>query len=131
MLPGGDIKIRKGLHGLSRPRDNPSRTSVAALLIGQDALSIQFIAADGRSYVPATWLGGVMLGPETCPTYEAVQALADNGRSIVWTGENSIGGWAYRMREARSLCCLPKQGELVCEQSGTEVVCRVDMMHFR
>lgn len=121
----------RDLHELPKLRDSLSYLYVEHCRIEQKALSIELIDKEGRTQVPVAALGVLMIGPGTAITHAAVRALADNGCSMVWCGEDGIRCYARGMGETRKAYRLLKQAELVCDpERRQEVVWRMYEMRF-
>ena len=121
----------RDLHELPKLRDSLSYLYVEHCRIEQNALSIELIDKEGRTQVPVAALGVLMIGPGTAITHAAVRALADNGCSIVWCGEDGIRCYAQGMGETRKAYRLLRQAELATHpEKREEVVCRMYEMRF-
>jgi len=121
----------KDLHELPKLRDGLSYLYVEHCRIEQSALSIELWDKEGRTLVPAAALGVLMLGPGTSITHAAVRALADNGCSITWCGEDGIRCYAQGQGETRKAYRLLKQAELTIDpQKRREVVWRMYELRF-
>ncbi|MCE5257558.1 MAG: type I-E CRISPR-associated endonuclease Cas1e [Chloroflexi bacterium] len=114
------------LHTLPKLRDGLSYLYVEHARIEQDALSIAIWKKDGTIQVPAASLGVLMLGPGTTITHAAVRALADNGCSLVWCGEDGIRCYAQGGGETRKAYRLLQQAAALCSPTERlEVVWRM------
>ena len=121
----------KDLHELPKIRDSLSYLYVERCRIQQSAKSIELLDEDGRTHVPAAALAVMMLGPGTAITHAAVRALADNGCSIVWCGEDGIRCYAQGGGETRSAARLLRQARLVCDsRKRLEVAWRMYELRF-
>lgn len=114
----------RDLHELPKLRDSLSYLYLEHGHIEQDALSVQFIDKAGRIPIPAASLAALLLGPGTTITHAAVKALADNGCSIVWCGEDGVRCYAQGCGETRKAYHLLKQAALVCDPTRREQVVR-------
>lgn len=92
----------KDLHLLPRVEDSWSYLYVEHCRVDQDAKSIVFWEADGRTPVPCASLSLLILGPGTTITHAAVRALADNGCLILWSGEEAVRLYGMGFGETRS-----------------------------
>ncbi len=121
----------KDLHELPKLRDGLSYLFVQHCRIEQDASSIALWDKDGCVQVPAAALGVLMLGPGTSITHAAVKALADNGCSIVWVGEEGIRCYAQGSGETRKAYPLLRQAELASRpEKRMEVIWRMYEYRF-
>jgi CRISP-associated protein Cas1 len=121
----------KDLHELPKLRDSMSYLFVEHCRIEQDEISIAVWDKEGCAQVPVAALGVLMLGPGTTITHAAVRALADNGCSIVWCGEDGIRCYAQGGGETRHAYRLIKQACLMCDPAKRmEVVWRMYEKRF-
>jgi len=121
----------RDLHELPKLRDGLSYLYVEHVKIDQTGLSIEFLDKEGRTMVPIAALGVLMLGPGTSITHAAVKALADNGCSAVWCGEDGIRFYAYGTGETRKAYRLCRQAELVSDpQKRMTIIRRMYEMRF-
>lgn len=81
--------------------------------------------------VPCAALGVLMLGPGTTITHAAVKALADNGCSALWLGEEGQRFYAQGGGETRSSARLLKQvAAMATPQRHLAIVTRLYRMRF-
>lgn len=121
----------RDLHELPKLRDSLSYLYVEHCRIEQKDSAVELIDKEGRIMVPAAALSVLMLGPGTSVTHAAVKALADNGCTIVWTGEDGMRCYAQGMGETRRAYHLLKQAELSSDpQKRMEVVWRMYRRRF-
>ena len=85
----------RDLHELPKLRDGLSYLYVERCRVEQKHKAIEFIDQAGRTMVPVAALAVLMLGPGTTITHAAAKALADNGCSVVWTGEAGTRCYCY------------------------------------
>ena len=78
----------RDLHELPKLRDSLSYLYVEHCRIEQKDSAVELIDAKGCTMVPAAALTVLMLGPGTSITHAGVKALADNGCTIGWAGED-------------------------------------------
>lgn len=102
----------KDLHVLPKVRDSLSYLYVEHCRVEQEAKAIAMYDADGKVPVPCANLTTLMLGPGTSITHAAVQALADNGCMVLWTGEQGVRFYAQGMGETRAARHLLRQAWL-------------------
>jgi CRISP-associated protein Cas1 len=105
------IKSAFNLQELPKFRDGLSYLYLEHARIEQDALSIAAILPDGMIAVPAASLGVLMLGPGTTVTHAAIKALAQNGCSVQWVGEDHMRFYASGTGETRSSAQLMRQAQ--------------------
>lgn len=118
------------LHDLPKLRDSLSYAYVEHAIIDRKDSAIQYIQKDGRVMIPVAALCVLMLGPGTSITHAAVKVLAENGCSVLWTGEDVTRMYAQGTGETRRSSHLLRQAELVCDpQKRTQVV--IHMYNYR
>jgi len=119
------------LYGLPKLRDSLSYLYVEHAVIEQAGHSVELWQKEGRTLVPAASLCVLMLGPGTKITHAAVKVLAENGCSMLWTGEEMTHFYAQGLGETRKAYHLLKQAELACDTvKHTRVVIRMYQMRF-
>jgi len=101
----------KNLRELPKFRDGLSYLYVEHGRIEQKDRSIAWYCEEGEVAVPCAALGVLLLGPGTSMTHAAVKALADNGCSICWVGEDNARFYASGTGETRSSKNLLRQVE--------------------
>ncbi len=111
------------LHGLPRLRDSLSYLYVEHAVIEQAGHAIELWQKEGRTLVPAASLCVLMMGPGTKITHAAVKVLADNGCSMLWTGEEMTHFYAQGLGETRKAYHLLQQAELACNPVKHTRVC--------
>ena len=102
----------KDLHILPRVRDSWSYLYVEHCGIDQEDKAIAVHDVNGKVPVPCATLSLLMLGPGTKITHAAMRALAENGCSVVWVGEEGVRCYAQGMGETRSARNLLRQAKL-------------------
>lgn len=121
----------KDLHELPKLRDSVSYLYVEHCRIEQEDSAIALWDAEGRTPVPIAALAVLLLGPGTAITHAAVRALAENGCSIVWCGEQGVRCYAQGTGETRRAYRLLRQAEQVCDpERRREVVWRMYEQRF-
>ena len=103
----------QNLHELPKLRDSLSYLYVEHAILDKKSQAIEFIQEFGRALIPVANLSVLMLGPGTSITHAAVKTLAENGCSILWTGEDATRFYAQGMGETRKARRLIQQAELV------------------
>lgn len=111
------------LHGLPKLRDSLSYLYVEHAVIEQAGHAIELWQKEGRTLVPAASLCVLMMGPGTKITHAAVKVLADNGCSMLWTGEEMTKFYAQGLGETRKAYHLLKQAEIACNPVKHTRVC--------
>jgi len=102
----------KDLHRLPRIRDSWRYLYVEHKVIDQEAKSISLHDVSGKVSVPCASLSLLMFGPGTSVTHAAIRALAENGCSVLWTGEEGVRCYAQGLGETRPSHNLMRQAEL-------------------
>lgn len=120
------------LHLLPKLRDSLSYLYVEhAVLERQDSAVKYYRKDEGAVLVPAASLAVLLLGPGTSISHAAVKVLAENGVSVIWTGEDGMRLYAQGLGETRKAYHLLRQAELACDPAWRkEVVLRMYQMRF-
>ena len=105
----------RDLHELPKLRDGLSYLYVERCRVEQKCKAVEFIDKAGRAMVPAAALAVLMLGPGTTITHAAVKALADNGCSVIWTGQEGTRMYAQGTGETRRAYHLLHQAALASD----------------
>lgn len=120
------------LHELPKLRDSLSYLYVEHAVIDRKDSAIETIQQDGRVLIPVAALCVLLLGPGTSITHAAVKALAENGCSVMWVGEDSTRMYAQGSGETRKGYHLLRQAELVSDPARHEqVVLEMYRMRFQ
>jgi CRISPR-associated protein Cas1 len=115
----------RNLQELPKLRDSLSYIYLEHGRLEQDAKSVAFIDKNkGITPIPAASLAVMLLGPGTSVTHAAVKALADNGCSIMWTGEDGTRLYAQGTGETRKAYRLLRQAELATDEAKRLAVVR-------
>ncbi len=123
--------MAKDLHELPKLRDGLSYLYTEHCRVEQDELSIELVDKEGRTPVPCASLGVLMLGPGTTVTHAAITALAENGCSVVWVGEEGVRFYASGLGETRKALRLLHQARCVCSDDlRREVAWRMYELRF-
>jgi CRISPR-associated protein Cas1 len=118
------------LHELPKLRDSLSYLYVEHAIIERSDAAVAVLRKDGNLHVPAAMLCVLILGPGTSVTHAAMRVLADNGVTVLWTGEEMTRFYAWGTGETRKSHHLLRQAELSSNlEKRTEVVLR--MYHKR
>lgn len=105
----------RDLHELPKLRDSLSYLYVEHAVVNQKQKAIELFREDGTARVPIADLSVLFLGPGTSITHAAVKAMADNGCSVVWTGEEATRFYAQGVGETRRAAHVLRQAELACD----------------
>jgi len=111
------------LYGLPKLRDSLSYLYVEHAVIEQAGHAIELWKKEGRTLVPAASLCVLIMGPGTKITHAAVKVLANNGCSMLWTGEEMTKFYAQGLGETRKAYHLLKQAEIACDPIKHTRVC--------
>jgi CRISP-associated protein Cas1 len=119
------------LHELPKLRDSLSYLYVEHAIIERGDSAVELINKEGRVLVPIAALCLLMLGPGTSITHAAVKVLAENGCSVLWTGEDGIRLYAQGCGETRKAYHLLRQAELASDAARRiQVVLRMYRKRF-
>ncbi len=105
----------QNLHELPKLSDSLSYLYVEHAILDKKQKAIEYIKKDGRTLIPTANLSVLMLGPGTSITHAAVKTLADNGSTILWTGQDATRFYAQGMGETRKGHRLLHQASLVSD----------------
>jgi CRISPR-associated protein Cas1 len=100
---------------LPKLRDGLSCLYIERRRVKQKHKAVEFIDKAGRTMVSAAALAVLLLQPCTTITHAAIKALADNGCSVPWTGEDVTRMYAQSTGEARRAYDLFHQAALVSD----------------
>ncbi len=115
----------RNLQELPKLRDSLSYIYLEYGRLEQNAKSVAFVDKNkGVTPIPAASLAVMLLGPGTTVTHAAVKALADNGCSILWTGQDATRLYAQGSGETRKAYRLLKQAELATNEAKRLAVVR-------
>lgn len=118
------------LHELPQLRDSLSYLYVERAILDQKHKAVEFVQEQGRTLVPVASLSVLMLGPGTSITHAAVKTLAENGCTVLWTGEDATRFYAQGTGETRKSQRLLHQAALMADPvRRQQVVLR--MYHHR
>lgn len=119
------------LQELPKFRDGLSYLYLEHGRIEQEDQAIAHYGPDGMTAVPAAALGVLMLGPGTSVTHAAIKALASNGCSVFWVGEEMVRFYASGIGETRSTQHLLRQVAAYSHpETRLEVVKRLYRLRF-
>lgn len=121
----------RDLHELPKLRDGLSYLYLEHGWVEQKHRAVEFINKDGQVMIPAAALAVLLLGPGTSITHAAIKALADNGCSVVWVGEDATRCYAQGHGETRKAYHFLKQAELASDpRKRIQVVLRMYRHRF-
>lgn len=124
-------RSNRNLQELPKFRDGLSYLYLEHAVVEQKDQAIACYREDGGVAVPAASLGVLMLGPGTSITHAAIKALANNGCSVFWVGEEMVRFYAAGLGETRSSTHLMRQVAAWADaKTHLEVVIRMYRMRF-
>ncbi|NUN10687.1 MAG: type I-E CRISPR-associated endonuclease Cas1 [Ignavibacteriaceae bacterium] len=94
---------------LPKIRDSLSFLYVEHTRIDKDNQAIRIRDADSETIVPIASLSLLMLGPGTNISHDAVKVAAENGCTLLWTGEEGVRTYAAGTGETRKASRFLKQ----------------------
>jgi CRISPR-associated protein Cas1 len=97
------------LRTLPKLRDGLSYLFVEHGRIEREDSSIAWFGLDGAVAIPAAALAVLLLGPGVTVTHAAMVALADNGVTVAWVGEQGVRFYASATGETRSARNVERQ----------------------
>lgn len=100
------------LRMLPKVRDSWSYLYAERCRVDQEDKAIALHDQQGKTAVPCSALTLLMLGPGTTITHAAIRTLADNGCTVLWTGESGVRLYAQGLGETRSAQRLLHQARL-------------------
>lgn len=90
------------LRMLPKVRDSWSYLYAERCRVDQEDKAIALHDQQGKTAVPCSALTLLMLGPGTTITHAAIRTLAENGCTVLWTGESGVRLYAQGLGETRS-----------------------------
>lgn len=105
----------RDLHELPKLRDSLSYLYVEHAILNQKQKAIELLKEEGAARVPIADLSVLFLGPGTTITHAAVKALAENGCTVIWTGEEVTRFYAQGIGETRRASHVLRQAELAAD----------------
>jgi CRISPR-associated protein Cas1 len=119
------------LHLLPKLRDSLTYLYVEHAVLERKDSALLVLQETGRTAVPVANLCLLMLGPGTNLTHAAVKLLAENGCSVLWTGEDMQKFYAQGLGETRRAYHLLRQAELASDpQKRLRVVLKMYEKRF-
>ncbi len=110
------------LHELPKLRDSLSYLYVEHAILDKKQQAVEFIKEDGRTLIPVANLSVLLLGPGTSISHAAIKTLAENGCSVIWTGQDATRFYAQGKGETRRAQRLLHQARLVTDPRKREQV---------
>jgi CRISPR-associated protein Cas1 len=104
----------RDLRELPKLRDSLSYLYVDHSVLNQKSKAIECLDEDGRTMIPIANLSVIIMGPGTTISHAAVKALAENGCTMVWAGQDGTRCYAHGTGETRKAYHLLRQAELAC-----------------
>lgn len=118
-------------HLLPKLRDSLSYLYVEHAVLERKDGALLVMQETGRTSVPVANLCLLLCGPGTSVTHAAIGLLAENGCSVLWTGEDMQKFYAQGMGETRRSYHLLRQAEMVADpQKRLRVVIRMYEKRF-
>jgi CRISPR-associated protein Cas1 len=117
------MKLRD-LHILPQLRDSLSYLYVERAVIQRYRQSVEYVDENGRVAIPIASLSVLLLGPGTSISHEAIKLLAQNGCSVIWTGEEGSLFYAQGSGETRKGYRLLRQAALASDPVQRRAVAR-------
>lgn len=122
----------RDLHELPKLRDSLTYLYVEHAMLDKSQQAIELIRQEGRTLIPLANLSLLMLGPGTSITHAAIRTLADNGCTVLWTGEDATRFYAQGMGETRKAGRLLHQAALIShDERRLQVVLRMYRHRFQ
>lgn len=119
------------LHLLPKLRDSLSYLYIEHAVLEKRDGALLVLQETGKTAVPVANLSLIMLGPGTTLTHAVVKLLAENGCSVLWTGEDMQKFYAQGLGETRRASHLLRQAELASDPAKRlQVVVRMYERRF-
>ncbi len=103
------------LHALPKLRDSLSYLYIEHAVLERKDSALLVLQETGRTIVPVANICVILLGPGTSVTHAAVDVMAENGCSIIWTGQDGFLFYAQGMGETHKSFHLIRQAEMVSD----------------
>ncbi len=103
------------LHALPKLRDSLSYLYIEHAGLERKDSALLVLQETGRTIVPVANICVILLGPGTSVTHAAVDVMAENGCSIIWTGQDGFLFYAQGMGETHKSFHLIRQVEMVSD----------------
>lgn len=117
---------------LPKIRDSLSYVYLEYGKLEQTKLGIEFVNKMGNLQIPIASLTTIMLGPGTTVTHAAINAIANSGCLLLWTGEEGVRYYAHGYGETNKAYKLQEQAKLVSDESlRMKVALRMYQIRFK
>lgn len=119
------------LRALPKVRDSLSYLYIEHAKLDKDQHAIKATDAEGVVQIPIASLSVLMLGPGTNISHDAIRVAAENGCTLLWTGEQGVRMYASSTGETKKSSRLLKQVQLWSDyESRLKVVINMYKMRF-
>lgn len=119
------------LHDMPKIRDSCSFLYAERCRIEREDAAITISDRQGTTQVPVAALSALLLGPGTSITHAAMRALAENGCTVSWCGQQGVRCYAAATGETHSARRLLQQAALLANPvRRLEVVWRMYEQRF-
>lgn len=98
---------------LARIEDRMSFAYFERCGINRSDNAITIESAAGTVHVPAASLSVLMLGPGTTISHRAMEAIGENGATVIWVGERGVRMYAFGKPLTHSSALLQRQASMV------------------
>lgn len=105
----------QNLQQLPKLRDSLTYLYIEHAILNQADKAIESITKEARTHIPIASLSVLLLGPGTTITHAAIKALAENGCTVIWAGQDTTRFYAQGIGETRKGQHLLRQAELVTD----------------
>lgn len=109
---------------LARIEDRMSFAYFERCGINRSDNAITIESAAGTVHVPAASLSVLMLGPGTTITHRAMEAIGENGATVIWVGERGVRMYAFGKPLTHSSALLQRQAAMVSNTRSRLAVAR-------
>lgn len=109
---------------LARIEDRMSFAYFERCGINRSDNAITIESAAGTVHVPAASLSVLMLGPGTTISHRAMEAIGENGATVIWVGEHGVRMYAFGKPLTHSSALLQRQAAMVSNTRSRLVVAR-------
>lgn len=120
-MPG---MIKPDLQSLSKAEDRLSFVYLEYCQINKENSAITMKDKFGTTFIPASSISVLLLGPGTSITHRAIELIGDAGVIIIWVGEYGVKYYASGASLTNSSNLLVRQAELVSNQRKHLMVVR-------
>lgn len=99
----------QNLRALPKIRDSMSFVYIEHAKIDKDMQALKITDADGIIQLPVASVSALLLGPGTSISHDAVKITAENGCTLLWTGEQGVRTYAAGTGETKKSARLLRQ----------------------